>query len=86
VRRQRVGHFHSEKLLLAGRTVPAGAYREVESGRVVVLDTEERLPASLDGRVACYLPLTSGGRNTTDTPGVAPLALTRSAVAVEAMP
>ena len=57
MRRHRVTYFHSENLLLAGRVAPAGAYRDVESGRVVFLEAEGNLPASLDGRVACYLPL-----------------------------
>lgn len=39
----------------AGQFVAAGTYREVEGcGRTVVLSREDYLPASLDGRVACY--------------------------------
>lgn len=39
---------------LAGVPVAAGIYREIETGRRVSLHGEDRLPASLDGRVACY--------------------------------
>jgi hypothetical protein len=44
-----------EELYLAGERVPEGLYRQLESGREVRLDHEDFLPASLDGRVACYL-------------------------------
>jgi hypothetical protein len=37
--------------------VPGGLYQEVRTGRVVQLDTRDILPASLDGRVACYIRL-----------------------------
>lgn len=42
-------------LYLAGERVPAGTYREVESGREIRLETEGFLPAILDGRVAAYM-------------------------------
>jgi hypothetical protein len=45
-------------LYLAGERVPAGIYREVESGREVRLEVEGYLPATLDGRVAAYVSLT----------------------------
>ncbi|MGO8671314.1 MAG: hypothetical protein ACLQVD_08140 [Capsulimonadaceae bacterium] len=41
---------------LAGERVSAGFYRLVEgNGRQIFLETEDVLPATLDGRVACYL-------------------------------
>lgn len=46
-----------EDLFLAGERVPAGTYREVDSGRDICLEGEDYLPASLDGRVACYVCL-----------------------------
>ncbi len=42
------------ELYLAGECVPPGVYRQVETHRDIVLDREGCLPASLDGRVACY--------------------------------
>lgn len=57
-------HPHSSKptvtdaltgeLYLAGERVPAGIYRHLGSGREICLEQEDTLPASLDGRVACY--------------------------------
>jgi hypothetical protein len=41
-------------LYLAGERVPAGTYREVDTGREIRLEREDYLPASLDGRVAAY--------------------------------
>lgn len=43
-----------EELYLAGERVPPGIYRQVGSNREIHLDHEDFLPASLDGRVACY--------------------------------
>ena len=45
-----------EAELVAGRVVPPGCYVRVDvrSGRRVVLERPEPLPASLDGRVAVY--------------------------------
>ena len=42
-------------LYQAGRTAPAGAYLEIETGRAVDLDEEDVLPASCNGRVASYI-------------------------------
>jgi hypothetical protein len=39
---------------LAGERVSPGHYRQIGNGRRVVLDREDVLPASMDGRVACY--------------------------------
>ncbi|HZO91797.1 MAG TPA: hypothetical protein VFB38_26000 [Chthonomonadaceae bacterium] len=43
-----------EELFLAGEKVRPGIYRQVGGGREVHLEQEDFLPASLDGRVACY--------------------------------
>lgn len=43
---------------IAGERVPAGTYRRVDTGRIVRLTHEDVLPASLDGRVACYISVT----------------------------
>lgn len=42
------------ELYLAGERVPPGIYREIGNQREVILECEDYLPASLDGRVACY--------------------------------
>jgi hypothetical protein len=42
---------------VAGERVPPGVYRQIGSDRQVVLETEDYLPASLDGRIACYEPI-----------------------------
>ena len=42
------------ELYLAGQRVPPGTYRQIGTGRVLCLDQYDILPASLDGRVACY--------------------------------
>ncbi|CCW35408.1 hypothetical protein CTKA_02508 [Chthonomonas calidirosea] len=42
-------------IYLAGQRVMPGRYRQLETGREVVLEHEDRLPASLDGRIACYI-------------------------------
>ena len=42
------------EIYLAGERVLPGIYRQIGVGREVVLEHEDRLPASLDGRVACY--------------------------------
>ncbi|CEK16065.1 hypothetical protein CP488_01380 [Chthonomonas calidirosea] len=44
--------FHD--LYLAGERVMPGLYRQVNGKREVWLEQEDVLPASLDGRVACY--------------------------------
>ena len=43
-----------EPFYLAGETAPPGLYVEISSGRQVTLETEDFLPASLNGQVACY--------------------------------
>ena len=44
-----------DELYLAGQRAPSGLYREVGTGREILLEQQEVLPASLDGRVAAYL-------------------------------
>ncbi len=44
-----------EELFLAGERVVPGTYRQVGGGREVEILQEDVLPASLDGRVACYM-------------------------------
>jgi hypothetical protein len=48
---------YAEDLHLAGERVQPGSYHQVGTARVVVLEQEDVLPASLDGRVACYTRL-----------------------------
>lgn len=51
-----------EELHLAGERVGPGRYKQLGSVREVLLMGEDNLPASLDGRVACYIQV----RNTWD--------------------
>jgi len=44
----------ADELYLAGEKVLPGVYRQVGGGREIHLEQEDFLPASLDGRVACY--------------------------------
>ncbi len=46
--------FEWDEVFLAGQRVLPGRYRDLETGRVIELNQEETLPASLDGRVASY--------------------------------
>jgi len=43
-----------DELFLAGERVAPGLYRQIGSGREILLDQEDSLPGSLDGHVACY--------------------------------
>jgi hypothetical protein len=53
---QRTEHDSSgEELFLAGEKVRPGIYRQVGGSREILLENEDILPASLDGRVACYM-------------------------------
>jgi hypothetical protein len=45
----------NDELYLAGERVPSGVYRQLGTSREVCLEKEDVLPASLDGRVACYM-------------------------------
>ncbi len=49
-----------DELFLAGERVPVGTYRQVGSSRQITVDKEDILPASLDGRVACYVRIDHG--------------------------
>ncbi len=42
------------EVYLAGERVPPGIYRQIGSARAICLEHADVLPASLDGRVACY--------------------------------
>ena len=45
----------ARELYLAGERVTPGHYRQVDGARIVELDLEGYLPASLDGTVACFV-------------------------------
>ena len=45
----------NDELFLAGERVRPGTYRQIGGMRQVLLEHEDFLPASLDGRVACYI-------------------------------
>jgi len=47
--------YGTRELHDAGERVAAGVYRDVRTGREIHLEAEDRLPGSLDGRVACYV-------------------------------
>ena len=55
--RQREHDPVAGELYLAGERVPPGLYKEVRSGRRIHLAHDDFLPATLDGRVACYARL-----------------------------
>ena len=40
---------------LAGERVPRGTYKQLGSDRTLILEHDEVLPATMDGRVACYV-------------------------------
>lgn len=42
------------EVYLAGERVPSGYYHQIGTRRRIFLPQEDYLPASLDGRVACY--------------------------------
>ena len=44
-----------EEVFLAGEKVRPGLYRQMGTGREIRLDQDDFLPASLDGKVACYM-------------------------------
>lgn len=45
----------AERLYFAGERVPPGLYKQVESSHQVSLETEEFLPADMDGHVTVYV-------------------------------
>jgi hypothetical protein len=48
---------YADEIYLAGERVPAGLYKQIGARREVRLIHEDLLPASCDGRVACYYRL-----------------------------
>jgi hypothetical protein len=52
----------AEELFLAGERVPPGIYRQIDRGREIHLTSEDHLPASLDGQVACYVRVHTWGQ------------------------
>lgn len=51
---KRLKHDIHDEIYLAGERVRPGVYFQVDSARRVRFDIEDTLPASLDGKVACY--------------------------------
>jgi hypothetical protein len=49
----------ADHLLLAGQRALPGLYKELGTGRIVQLESEEPLPATLNGRVACYVRMSA---------------------------
>src|SRR5262245_60707291 len=47
----------ADELYLAGERVPRGTYKQLGSNRRFVMEQNGVLPASMDGRVACYVRL-----------------------------
>lgn len=45
----------ADELYLAGERVPRGTYKQLGSNRQLVLEQDDTLPATMDGRVACYV-------------------------------
>jgi len=54
-RRSPLPDITTEDIFIAGQKVSPGRYRLVGSQRDILLDREDTLPASLDGRVAEYI-------------------------------
>ncbi len=50
-----------QELYLAGERVKPGTYRQIGADREICIDREDFLPASLDGRVACYMKVSLWG-------------------------
>ena len=42
------------EIFLAGEQVKPGLYFQLEGSRKIIIEEDDFLPASLDGRVACY--------------------------------
>lgn len=49
--------YHGQEILLANQKVEAGEYKRIDGNysHRIKLDKPDRLPASCDGRVACYI-------------------------------
>lgn len=52
-------------LFMAGHQAHPGVYRQLESGRLVRIEADDYLPASLDGQVACYVRVANTARQKT---------------------
>jgi hypothetical protein len=52
----------TEELFLAGERVSPGLYRQIDREREIHLPSEDHLPASLDGQVACYVRVRTWGQ------------------------
>ena len=57
MRRRHSAEPHTDEVFLAGQRVQPGIYRDLYSRREVYIEHEDYLPASLDGRIACYVPV-----------------------------
>jgi hypothetical protein len=53
--------FREDTLYLAGERVAPGLYRQIDGSRELPFEQEGYLPASLDGRVACYTRIRQPG-------------------------
>ena len=62
----RVPEDGQDGFYLAGEMAPPGLYQRVDSGEPVRLASPGRLPASFDGRVACYTLLQLMGEAASD--------------------
>ena len=49
----------TESIYLAGELAPAGLYQRIGTSHTIRLIHQDYLPATLDGRVACYARLHS---------------------------
>jgi len=54
------------ELYIAGTTVPAGLYRLVGTNIKILMKQAGELPASQDGRMACYEPIPSAAERPPD--------------------
>jgi hypothetical protein len=57
--------LQTDEIYLAGQRVQPGIYRELHTQREIRLEHEDYLPATFDGRIACYVAVqhTWGNRN-----------------------
>ncbi len=46
---------YGDEIFLAGELVKAGVYKQIGMDREIHLDRVDHLPASFDGRIACYV-------------------------------
>ena len=45
---------YADEVFVAGEKVEPGLYKQIGGTRMINLDTEDILPATCDGKVACY--------------------------------